>query len=99
MTVGMGVAPEVDHILGKEFPLRVISFGIDDRVAAAGVETEVPSTNKTKHITLAVNRLAGGRPFHSNDIENWKPIEPFVIRGVVAHVGQDGNVVNQDASQ
>ena len=90
MTISMGAAaggPAV-ALIGKEFPMTVVSLAQDDRVMAVGVETVVPSTNPIKHITIAVNRQAGGKPFHSNELKNWQPVQHFVINGFVAEVGR-----------
>ena len=35
------------------------------------VETNVPSANSLKHVTLATNTANGGKPFDSNGITNW----------------------------
>ena len=34
----------------------------DDKVCAVRIESSVPSKNAVKHITLAVNKEAGGKP-------------------------------------
>lgn len=67
--------------------LVVSSWAMDDRVLAVGVEGVTPSTNKIKHITIAVNRNGGGKPFHSNELTNWQPIsDPFSLRGQILEV-------------
>ena len=51
---------------------------------AVGVTCAVKSTNEKKHVTVAVNRPAGGKPFDSNKLENWKPLVPALdLRGTV----------------
>lgn len=94
MTINMGEAAggPAASLIGKEFPMTVVSLAQDERVMAVGVETAVPSTNKIKHITLAVNRQAGGKPFHSNELKNWQPVQHLVVNGFVAEVGR-GDVI------
>lgn len=71
-------------ILGETWLCIASSFSMDERVFAVGVDCVLPSANKVKHITIAVNREAGGKPFHSNKLENWTKFEePFVLRGTV----------------
>lgn len=75
MTVNIG--PGDPELLGKEFSVKLKSFAQNDKVMAFGVETECPSNNKIKHITLAVNRAAGGKPVMSNDLTDWKVLSCF----------------------
>lgn len=75
MTINMGeIKPEYEKYLGMTVPLRVRTVGYSDKVIAVGVETSVPTDNKIPHITVAVNRKEGGKPFMSNQITNWKTI-------------------------
>jgi hypothetical protein len=54
---------------------------------AVGVQTEVPSVNSKKHITIAVNRKAGGKPFMANKLVVWKPVPKEIhLSGVVEEV-------------
>lgn len=69
--------------LGQMIQLNVISYAYNDKVMAVGVETAVPSSNSVKHITLAVNRPAGGKPAQSNQLTNWAPTTPFQIQGQI----------------
>ncbi len=95
MTINMGPATKgpAEHMLGTQIALRVITTASDDKVMAVGVETDVPSVNQMKHITIAVNRNKGGKPFHSNKLTNWSPVEPIMVNGVVAEVDQQGNIL------
>ena len=62
--------------VGHQFDLVVVGVGIDDRAMAVRVNDSSLSTNDIPHITLAVNRAGGGKPFHSNKIpaQNWKTV-------------------------
>ena len=77
---------------GAEIELPVIAVGQDDRAMA--VKVQVPSEINKKisfpHVTVAVNREGGGKPFHSNKIpeENFEPLSGIVLRGVVEEVPQ-----------
>ena len=91
MTINMGNAssgPLAGQNLdvGAVAELTVVNYAYDDKVMAAGVATDVPSTNSVKHITLAVNRAGGGKPFHSNQLKNWQPTTPLKLRGIIQEV-------------
>jgi hypothetical protein len=71
MTINMG-GPEngpANGMLGSRGELWVTAIGIDNRVLAVAVETEIPSKNAQKHVTIAVNRRDGGKPVHSNELD------------------------------
>lgn len=88
MTINMG-APELGpakDLVGERGLLRVTSFAQDERVMAVGVESEVPSSNAQKHVTLAVNQAGGGKPFHSNQLTNWQTVFPLELHGVIQEV-------------
>jgi hypothetical protein len=71
-------------LLGETWLCIVSSFSLDERVFAVGVDCVLPSSNEVKHITIAVNREGGGKPFHSNKLTDWTKFEePFVLRGII----------------
>lgn len=75
MTINMGeIKPEYEKYLEMKVTLRVKTIGMNDKAMAVGVEG-FPSKNKIPHITIAVNRKEGGKPYMSNKIENWRPIQ------------------------
>ena len=78
MTINMGeIDVQFEKYLGMKVDLDVTHIGIDDAVMAVGVSVigvDKLTTNKIPHITLAVDRANGGKPFHSNKITNWRPI-------------------------
>ena len=90
MTINMGdekKSPAI-HMIGQTKELKAVSFAQDGRVCAVGVETDVPSTNEKKHVTVAVNILEGGKPFHSNLLITWTPLEnPITLKGTISIVG------------
>jgi hypothetical protein len=91
MTVNLGPAAKgpAPHLLGEEVRMRVVALGRDDKVVAVKVKTDAPSINEVKHVTLAVNRAAGGKPFDSNKLKDWKELEPefqIELTGVVTEV-------------
>ena len=55
--------------LGDKVALTVTEVGKSELAMAVKVKLSLPTKNKTPHITIAVNRAAGGKPQHSNDIE------------------------------
>lgn len=87
MTINMGeINPELEKYLGMPVHLDVIDFAQDDKVMAVGV-TGFETANKKPHITLAVNRQAGGKPFMSNNLTRWDPIKrPLRVVGKVMEV-------------
>lgn len=75
MTINMGeIKPEWEKYLGMTVPLLVKTVGYSDKAMAVGVETLIPTINKIPHITVAVNRKEGGKPYDSSKITNWKSI-------------------------
>lgn len=86
MTINMGSCESgpAAGILNQEGTLTVVGFAKDEKVIAVKVKTNIPSANAIKHITLAVNRTAGGKPFHSNQLTNWEATESLTLKGVVA---------------
>lgn len=93
MTVNMGsissgpCAKDTKLLLNSLQSCVVSSWSMDERVLAVGVESTLPSNNTVKHITVAVNRAGGGKPFHSNELKDWKPIEePFGLFGHLKEV-------------
>lgn len=69
-------------------PLLAVTFAFDDLAMAVGIETAVPSMNKRKHVTVAVNGAKGGLSLavHSNDLTNWTPIFPILLWGYVENL-------------
>ena len=88
MTINMGSPDKgpVEGLVGQEAPLTVSTQAQDDLVMAVGVESPIPSSNEIKHITVAVNREAGGKPFFSNRLTDWQPVPPITLKGIVTHV-------------
>jgi hypothetical protein len=68
----------------KNYKLKVLGYGWSNKAFAVFVDTIVPSANKVKHITCAVNLDKRGKPVDSNGINNWKTIdEPIFLSGNV----------------
>lgn len=88
MTINLGdIKPEFEKYLGMDVKLKVKYIGISDMAIAVGVDG-FPSVNKIPHITIAVNRKEGGKPFMSNKIPiPWKPVQfPIELTGKVMEV-------------
>ena len=89
MTINLGPiekGPVEKSLLNTEAMLTVTSIAGDNLVMAVGVETVIPSANKIKHITLAVNLNAGGKPFLSNKLANWAYVDNFDLWGKITEV-------------
>jgi len=78
--------------VGTEVELPVVAVGQDERAMAVKVEapSEISKKISFPHVTVAVNREGGGKPFHSNKIpeENFEPLSGIVLRGIVEEVPQ-----------
>lgn len=88
MTINFGeLSPELKEHIGEKVNLVVKTIGFSDMAMAVGV-TGFPSSNKKPHITIAVNRKEGGKPFMSNQISNWMPMQFAInLTGTVQEVG------------
>jgi hypothetical protein len=90
MTINLGQiknGPVAPDLLGQTVELVVKTIAKDDLVVAVGVETDIPSKNKIKHVTLAVNRKNGGKPNMSNFLTDWQPVDKvLVLQGQVEEV-------------
>jgi hypothetical protein len=86
-TIKLGeLDPNEKWMINEEITLSVNDFAMDDKVMAVGVSGS-ESHNAKPHITIAVNRQAGGKPMMSNKLIDWKKIRvPLVIRGIVTEV-------------
>lgn len=97
MTCNLGAASQgpAEIYLGEEVYVKATHFAKNQFVAAVQVESRIPSTNTIKHITLSVNRQGGGKPFMSNQLINWEPLESdILLKGIVAECDAQGNVIS-----
>ena len=80
----------IQYPLGNRIALEVSRVGMDDRAMAVGVllPEGYSTRNRFPHITIAVNREGGGKPSHSNRIEeeHFQSIEPFFLYGIVKEI-------------
>jgi hypothetical protein len=77
-----------EHIKYLNFPVNLYGthIGMNDMAMAIAVEG-FESEKETPHITLAVNRVNGGKPKNSNDITDWKPLRKKLrLRGYLEEV-------------
>jgi len=99
-TVHMGAAKELSEreLLGQEFTINVLGLAQNDLVSALRVEIpqEVMTCYAGKgvtHITLGVNRIAGGKPVMSNNLD-WtqlQPVDVISLKGRLIEVPQGDN--------
>ena len=69
MTICLGELPsDLKSNIGKKVSLKVIKWGVSGKAMAVQVEGYY-SENNIPHITIAINRKAGAKPFDSNKIE------------------------------
>lgn len=87
MTIKLGELPEnLKNMIGDVVELTITKIGKSDKALAVGVDTEM-SLNKFPHITVAINVENGGKPKHSNFIENWENLnEPFTVKGKIEEI-------------
>ena len=80
-----------NYPVGKEITLEIVGVGKDDKVMAVEVRPPAPISPKIKfpHITVAVNREGGGKPFHAGKL-NFEDFEPMggTLKGIVTEVPQ-----------
>lgn len=64
--------------VGEKFQIVINGVGISDKAMAFRVDKKsVICVNDIPHITIAT--FKGGKPVDSNEITNWKDIEPIII--------------------
>jgi len=90
MTINMGALDNPDARQDMEndvqVSLKVVDYAMDNLVMAAGVEGYA-SKNPKPHVTIAVNRAEGGKPYLSNKLTDWKPLGfPLNLTGKVTEV-------------
>lgn len=87
MTLNLGkIDSKYENDLGKKVELSVTDYGIDDLVMAVGVRG-YPTNNTKPHVTLAVNRANGGKPFMSNKLTDWRKIQfSLTLTGEVTEI-------------
>jgi hypothetical protein len=88
MTINMGPAekgPAAGRV-GEHATMKVVSVAKDDLVMAVGVRCDVPSANKVSHVTVAVNRADGGKPFLSNKLVDWVEYDGPYLEGYIQEV-------------
>jgi hypothetical protein len=93
MTINMGPSKD-PSLVGQDGNFTLVAVGQDDKVIAAKVESSTPSANATPHITIAVNKNAGGKPVMSNNLKEWKPINPISLTGKILQIAQDGSIIS-----
>lgn len=78
---------------GSELVLEIDGWGIINDESGQAMAFRVnktklpaPTKNAAPHITTLVG--PGGKPFHSNKIVNWEPIESFGVKGTVVAAAQ-----------
>ena len=66
--------------VGKKVNLKVVAIGKDDKAIAVKVEGYDRKTNNNfAHVTIAINRVGGGKPKDSNDIKSWTNVSNGVL--------------------
>ena len=92
MTTKMGPLPEhLKERLGERVGLEVIGYGfLPDKALAVRLAPDgFPSRSEVPHVTVAVNRASGGKPYDSNKITEWMVLNaPISLVGIVAEVYQ-----------
>lgn len=84
MTVTMGPLPmKLRGLIGQDFNITVTDIGHTKDVVAVKVDTSF-EVYQTPHITLATS--PSGTPDMSNTINNWLPITPFNVTGILEEI-------------
>jgi len=81
MTISTGDLPFSikSNIVNKKVKLKIVAIGKNDYAMAFKEEGDMFSRNDVKHIT--------------NDITEWKSVEPFIVDAVIRQVDHNHNVV------
>lgn len=79
-----GIINFTEKHLGEDYVLVANRIGLSEKAMAVSVETNAPSNNKIKHVTIAVFPENNGKPYDSNFITEWKDIEPVVLHGNIS---------------
>jgi len=94
MTINMGSFKQEMNptlSLGAELSLIPNSIAFDNKVVAIGVSCEGVATindeTSRKHVTVAVNRMNGGKPFSSNKLTDWQPFTASAMKAIVQEEG------------
>lgn len=71
--------------VGETFSIVINGIGISNKAAAFKIaEYSVVCANKIPHITIAT--FNGGKPVDSNNIIEWKAIEPIILKTTLKKV-------------
>lgn len=96
MTTNLGGAvPELKGYMGARIKLKITGVAVSHelKVMAVKVEHDIYSKNKTKHITIAVDKENGGQAMKSNEITHYNMIEPLTVEAVVDTVLNNGETL------
>jgi hypothetical protein len=87
MTIKMGALNDQmrETMLGTTQTLEVVRIGISDMAIAVEV-TGCQSLNGVPHVTIAINKQEGARPYMSNNIVNWHFLTMENLTGTVIEV-------------
>ena len=102
LTIKMGALKDgsqekQDMIDNKVINLSVIDYAIDDKVMAVGVDGYHSAKTKP-HITIAINRDVGGKPFMSNNLTDWRPLGfPLELTGKINEIRR--NALNESTKK
>ena len=89
MTINMGPSSKgpASGRVGEEINFIAKEIAEDDKVIAIGLQNDLPTINKKPHVTIAVNRSAGGKPVMSNNLTNWQQLPtPIYLSGTIEEV-------------
>ena len=84
--------------LGRHYKMVAHVIAHNDKVVAVGVWTPLKTSNPRAHITVAVNRKAGGKASDANRLGGWERLRPTIeLTGTVMEFGSsNGQVVAED---
>tara|TARA_R110000796_G_scaffold248124_2_gene374572 strand:- start:18711 stop:19847 length:1137 start_codon:yes stop_codon:yes gene_type:complete len=86
MTIVFGKGLDDKNEIGKTVTLTATKIGVSNLAMAVNV-VGYPSANDIPHVTVAVNVAEGGKPYNSNQITNWSPLNPPIkLSGVVQEI-------------
>lgn len=89
MTMKIGPLHDEDRALvGTEQIMSVVGICENENVVTVRVQTDVLCANDVKHITVAINKAAGAKPWMSKKVKEheYSLVQPILLMGKVEEV-------------
>lgn len=82
MTINLkGYIPNEEYQLGQEEIITATHLGMNEKVIAVKVLSNIKSVNVVKHVTIAT--APESKPKDSKEIQTWHTIKPIILKGKI----------------